>query len=149
MPLPIFANSRLDTGMQRPLKPQPVSVTSKPFRFPDGSIRYLDDDGRPHRIGAPAIVFADGSTHWLKHGNLHRDNGPAVENADGTRQWWQHGLAHRLDGPAWEWANGRRDWFIRGRETTEQEVMEAARSVLPASLVTSPSLGNFASNRAN
>lgn len=51
---------------------------------------WYDSMGRYHRDGAPAIINADGSVAWYKHGKLHREDGPAVEfsSGNGATLWY-------------------------------------------------------------
>ena len=53
---------------------------------------WYDENGLPHRDGAPALTVG----LW------------------GTRLelWYRHGILHRLDGPAVTWASGEKQWFI-------------------------------------
>ena len=108
----------------------------------DGTVRWFDAAGDPHRDGgpaverasgmkkwyqhgelhrdgAPAIEWPDGSTFWWQYGQLHRDGGPAVEYADGVEAWFQYGDRHRVDGPAHTNASGRREFWVHGRRLTE------------------------------
>ncbi|CAB4130191.1 hypothetical protein UFOVP116_315 [uncultured Caudovirales phage] len=44
-----------------------------------------------HRIGGPAIEYANGGEMWFYFGKMHRIDGPAVVHADGAKSWWYHG----------------------------------------------------------
>ena len=65
-------------------------------------------DGKLHREGGPACVFANGDTEWYKDGQRHRDDGPASMYAkgnkgidmDGSAGWYHRGVMHRDIGPA-------------------------------------------------
>lgn len=82
-----------------------------------GDKEYRDGNGRYHRVGGPAIEFADGSKYWYQHGNLHRTGGPAVEYPEGSYSWIRHGRHHRLDGPSTVGAEGVYPaWYIKGKE---------------------------------
>jgi hypothetical protein len=60
--------------------------------YASGNKRWLDKEGRFHRLNGPAIIYFDGDTYWYKHGKLHRDDGPAVEwPSDGTEEWYKDG----------------------------------------------------------
>jgi hypothetical protein len=54
---------------------------------------WLDNDGIVHRDGdLPAIIWADETQEWYKHGKLHRDNDkPAIVYANGDQEWWKNG----------------------------------------------------------
>ena len=64
----------------------------------DGTLRYYDAQGLPHR-----------------------EHGPAVERVDGYRAWYQNGLLHRPDGPAIERTDGSKAWHINDRRLSEAE----------------------------
>lgn len=53
-----------------------------------------------HRENGPAILFPDGSEHYMVNGNFHRTNGPAVVSKDGTQEYYFNGLLHNPMGPA-------------------------------------------------
>ena len=65
----------------------------------NGDIHYFLDN-LPHRIGKPAILYADGGKEWWIHGYRHRDLLHAVELADGTRMWYNNGQLHWIKKPA-------------------------------------------------
>ena len=50
-------------------------------RYRDGTLYYLN--GKIHRMGNPAIVWADDNKEWYYEGKLHRPlgEGPAIEYA--------------------------------------------------------------------
>jgi hypothetical protein len=75
---------------------------------------WRDDEARFHREDGPAVVRANGTTEWWRHGNMHRVGGPALEIADGGAQWWVNGQAHREDGPAYETSDGRQLYSWHG-----------------------------------
>ena len=69
--------------------------------------------GKLHRIGAPAVEYANGSKHWYLHGKRHReDDAPAIDNISGRKEWWLHGKMHRVGAPAIEAANGHKIWYL-------------------------------------
>jgi hypothetical protein len=78
--------------------------------------QWRDDEGRLHREDGPAVIHANGSTKWYRHGVRHREGGPACEYANGTEKWYRNGLRHRdpLEGPAASYPDGRRIYFIDG-----------------------------------
>ena len=86
----------------------------------DGSKEWYVD-GERHRLDGPAIEWADGSKTWYVEGKLHRLDGPAIEKADGYKAWWVEGERHRLDGPAIEWADGSKAWYVEGKLMPEEE----------------------------
>lgn len=53
------------------------------------------------------------STRWCRNGRIHRIGGPAVEYANGDREWWRNGLLHNDGAPAVVFHGGR-DWFTDG-----------------------------------
>ena len=55
-----------------------------------GTIRY-HLNGVRHRIGGPAVIWADGTEFWYYHGGQHREDGPAVIWTDGTKEYWLDG----------------------------------------------------------
>ena len=69
-------------------------------------------------------VGDSGTTRWYKDAKMtirHRVGGPAIEWADGDKSWWLNGLRHRQHGPAVEYANGDQRWYLNGQQLTEQE----------------------------
>ena len=76
-----------------------------------------------HRVGGPAVEWANGDKEWLQHGHLHREDGPAIE-ADGAKQWWVNGKLHREDGPAWINADGTEHWWKNGEPFTPTKELE-------------------------
>lgn len=86
--------------------------------------------------GQPAIIYANGSREWWRHGARHRDGDlPAVERANGTREWyvaralrgsesaahahrWVNGELHRDGGgrrPARVYESGKQEWYEYGK----------------------------------
>jgi hypothetical protein len=84
--------------------PHPASTT----RDSQGLLHSIDDQ--------PAIVRADGTRVWLRHGDRHRDHDqPALIRPDGTRIWYQNGVIHRDgDQPAIVRGDGTRAWYQHG-----------------------------------
>ncbi len=68
----------------------------------DGTIEYLDKEGKRHRNGdKPAVVYPNGTRFWYHHGKPHRGNDkPAYTSTSGCATWWVNGLRHRNGGPA-------------------------------------------------
>ena len=62
----------------------------------NGSVRWLDDKGYNHREDGPAVVYADGTQYWARHGRSHFAYGPAVLYDDGRLVWYEAG--HLLRG---------------------------------------------------
>ena len=77
---------------------------------------WVDENNQLHGEHWPAVIFADGSVYWYKHGIIHRDNGPAVSLAEGTHVWYNEGQLHREDGPAAIFSHGEEQWWIDGNE---------------------------------
>jgi hypothetical protein len=65
----------------------------------------------------PALIQADGTRKWMRHGLEHRDHDrPAVVQGDGTRIWYRHGNRSRLDDkPALIRLNGSMEWWEHGK----------------------------------
>lgn len=80
----------------------------------DGSTRYLNSEGKLHRIYGPAIEFADGRKEWYKNGECHREDGPAIINETGDKFWYQNDRPHRVGGPALEFMDGAKEWWQNG-----------------------------------
>ena len=59
---------------------------------------------------------------WWKNGRLHRLGGPAVIWADGSQEWYVCGQRHRIDGPAVIWIDGTQEWFVRGQNITRNVI---------------------------
>lgn len=55
-------------------------------------------------------VFDDGTpgVKYYLNGVLHREDGPAVIWRNGTKHWLIHGKSHRSDGPCTEWSDGEK-----------------------------------------
>jgi hypothetical protein len=88
---------------------------------PDGSICWQDEEGKPHREGGPAVLWANGGQLWYRHGEHHREDGPATKLAT-TKRWYLNGRLHRDDGPASEDANGKREWYRHGKKLTAAQI---------------------------
>jgi hypothetical protein len=67
-------------------------------------------------------VDSNGTIRWYnENGQPHREEGPAIEWANGTKSWWLRGQPHREDGPAIERADGDKFWWLRGQRLTEED----------------------------
>jgi len=80
-----------------------TAESTESFWFQKGTRVYLDDQGRPHREGAPAVLESEGQETWYKHGRRHRDDGPAeiiVMGSTTITTWYHEGRRHRDNGPA-------------------------------------------------
>ena len=77
-------------------------------------------DGKLHRLGGPAVIWANGQKEWWIDGKPHRLDGPAIDSVDGIKIWYVNGELHRLDGPAVEWVNGNKSWYINDKKLTEE-----------------------------
>jgi hypothetical protein len=83
----------------------------------EGTTCWYNEKDQCHRIGGPAVEWADGTKMWYEDGYPHRDDGPAIEWANGAKEWFRYGRPHRLDGPAYIPANGdpgTKSWAING-----------------------------------
>jgi hypothetical protein len=87
---------------------------------------YRDEQGRLHRENGPALIHANGSHKWYRHGVRHREGAPACVYVNGTRKWYQDGLRHRDNGPAATYPDGRRIWIVDG-EVVRREMAEPGR----------------------
>lgn len=77
-------------------------------------------NGKIHRLGGPAIIYATGTQIWYQNDQIHRTDGPAMIYADGTQKWYQHNQLHRLDGPAVISTTGKNTWWQYGLHNTLQ-----------------------------
>jgi len=74
-------------------------------------------------------VYGD-RTEWLQNGKFHRLDAPAIEYKNGAKYWYKNGRFHRLDGPAMEYSDGRVEYWENGvlipnpNETKEMTVAE-------------------------
>ncbi len=57
----------------------------------NGDIVWLDNKGRFHKIGGPAIEYVNGSREYYHHGLRHNLDGPAVIHSDGYKEYWVNG----------------------------------------------------------
>jgi hypothetical protein len=87
---------------------QPTEIT------PEGDKIWRNAAGKPHRDGAPAVIFANGDRYWYQNGELHREDGPACEFFSGSKEWYLHGHHHRYGGPAIEHNDGHKEWWVNG-----------------------------------
>ena len=97
---------------------KPAIITNDRREYWENGVRsrieYINEEGRIHRVKAPAIVYDDGRKFWYQNGRIHRDGGPALEYPDGAKFWHQNGLCHRDDGPAIEYPDGTKFWYQKG-----------------------------------
>lgn len=89
------------------------SIVKNIFGYPKsclwklGAFKYLC--GKPHRVGAPAIIFNNGEEQWWSYGVRHRENGPQASwnDDDGwVRQYAKNGKLLRLEfesGEVWNY----------------------------------------------
>lgn len=89
-----------------------------------GETRYLDAQGRLHRISGPAIVWPSQRQDWYEHGFRHRLDGPAIVHPNGDCEFYAYDLRHRLDGPAVVHSDGRIEYWLDDVELTEAEFRE-------------------------
>ena len=87
---------------------QPTEIT------PEGDKIWRNAAGKPHRDGAPAVIFANGDRYWYQNGELHREDGPACEFFSGSKEWYLHGGHHREDGTAIDHADRHKEWRQNG-----------------------------------
>ena len=77
-------------------------------------VKWLNKEGKLHRVDGPAIEWSSGTKEWWFKGRLHREDGPAVDKQSGTKEWWFDGKRHRVGGPAIEWCTGKKEWYCNG-----------------------------------
>ena len=83
--------------------------------------RYaLTDQGRSAFLAAFTVV-KDGE--WRVAGWLHRVGGPAITYANGDRGWYGYGQLHRIGGPAVIYPDGFDEWYERGVRITHDRLM--------------------------
>lgn len=75
---------------------------------------WKDEAGQLHRVGGPAIEWAEGTKGWYIHGELHREDGPAIEWIDGSTEWYYKGKIHRVGGPASKFVGSSEQWWVHG-----------------------------------
>ena len=56
-----------------------------------GVVRWLNDEGRAHRLDGPASVWSDGGQFWCRHGRFHFAHGPSILYASGSLRWYEDG----------------------------------------------------------
>lgn len=96
----------------------------KPYEFvtDDGhlfrGVRDQAGHGDLHSDGdEPAVVYANGTKWWYRHGKIHRDNAPAILWWNGVEEWWRNGVRHRSGGPAVTYPNNPNvDPQLRGQK---------------------------------
>ena len=89
-----------------------------PRRRTNGQRTWLDEQGRPHRLGGPAIITDGGTRFWFVEGRLHRTDGPAVEYASGRTETWINGLPSNVLDRAvptpWAWVTEIASGILQG-----------------------------------
>jgi hypothetical protein len=105
-----------------------TTTESHPEQDADGNVFWRLPNLKLHRIGAPAIEWANGTKQWFLNGKLHRTGAPATMCPNGTNFWYQHGKLHRDDAPAVEWADGTKEWYLNGNYY--EDVNQWAQAVL-------------------
>ena len=88
---------------------------------PDGTKRWVNEEGRLHRELGPAVIFSNGTEDWFRHGTRHREDGPAMIYPNGTTVWFRHGKLHREDGPAVILWDGSVQWWLNAKMYSFQE----------------------------
>ena len=90
------------------------------MEYADGGKEWYVD-GLRHRVDGPAIEWVSGHKEWYVDGQGHREDGPAIEWVDGRKHWWLNGQLHRVDGPAVEYADGTGVWYLNGKKVTQEK----------------------------
>lgn len=76
--MPVYASQHIEPG-------HPGGYTEI-RTYPD-LVKYLDEQGRPHRTDGPAVEFNNGSRIYYVHGVLGRNDGPAIIHANGYTEY--------------------------------------------------------------
>lgn len=87
------------------------------FGYIDGHPTYLVDNTLTSGVVEDATSICDGQERrvWLLDGRPHRVGAPAIiEPGTELREWCQHGRRHRDDGPAWIGRTGIRAYALNG-----------------------------------
>jgi hypothetical protein len=62
-----------------------------------------------------------GGKYWFNvRGQRHRIGGPAIEYANGVKCWYFYDLLHRIDGPAVIYSNGMHYFYYKGERISEK-----------------------------
>lgn len=81
-----------DILIEDSLEMQRLYEASTCTEYPDGTrIWRLDKDNMMHRVGGPAVEYANGTKVWMVNGRIHRTDGPAIITYDGLSEWYEHG----------------------------------------------------------
>jgi hypothetical protein len=65
-----------------------MNKMSNPIIDDHGTKRWLDKNGKHHRIDGPSLIYTNGSQIWYKNTQLHRIDGPAYIQCNGYHMWW-------------------------------------------------------------
>jgi hypothetical protein len=71
-------------------------------------------NGKFHKNGGPAVIFANGDEYWYINDKYHRDDGPAIIHNNGYKAYYLNGKIHRLDDPAIIHEDGREEYWEYG-----------------------------------
>ena len=69
-----------------------INDRSFPYINDMGDIHWFDNNEHRHKVGGPAIEYADAGIFWYRHGKFHRIGGPAIMLSNGSEQWWIDGV---------------------------------------------------------
>jgi hypothetical protein len=104
------------TDNDEPEMCETYDATAKEWRRPS--------DGKLHRVGAPAVIWFDGTEVYYKDGLLHREDGPAYDDKKGLQQFFLFGnevTPKEFD----KWREQNLSEQERRRAETHQQLMEA------------------------
>lgn len=62
-----------------------------------GEVVWRTEEGKFHRIGAPAHEFDNGDKVWYVNGLRHNEEGPAIQLANGENHYYIEGKELSLD----------------------------------------------------
>jgi len=85
-----------------------------------GNKRYLNDEGKLHRLDGPAVEYYNsGSKEWYINGNRHQNIDPVAEYSIGTKYWLFKGRLHRVGG---SYSSRIKEyWYINNKEYAKQD----------------------------
>ena len=76
----------------------------------------------------------NGNVYWVFNRREHRVGKPAVEYANGDKEWLTNGRLHRLDGPAIEYSSGNKYWYVDDKIVSKCDYLKAVEEFLASEL---------------
>ncbi len=98
-------------------------------RVYDDRTEWLNKEGQLHRVGGPAVEYANGDKAYYQNGQLHRLGSPAFTKANGFKTYLKNGFFHRIDGPAIISSDGHEEHWIEGKFYLKEEFLKKISSV--------------------